>query len=110
MNRRKVSDDCTQGCGQGLHVGTYDYACSWAGSGGKVVLVRFDPADIVSVPSDCEHQKMRVSNYTVLSVARDIIEEDVYDEYDELDSSISPVSFLVEDTFDDEGMLISEDF
>jgi hypothetical protein len=41
---------------------------------------------------------MRVSNYTVLSVARDIIEEDVYDEYDE-----------VEDTFDDEGMLISED-
>ena len=99
MNRRKVSDDCNQGCGQGLHVGTYDYACSWAGSGGKVVLVRFDPADIVSVPSDCQHQKMRVSNYTVLSVARDIIEEDVYDEYDE-----------VEDTFDDEGMLISEDF
>ena len=99
MNRRKVSDDCNQSCGQGLHVGTYDYACSWAGSGGKVVLVRFDPADIVSVPSDCQHQKMRVSNYTVLSVARDIIEEDVYDEYDE-----------VEDTFDDEGMLISEDF
>jgi len=98
MNRRKVSDDCTQGCGQGLHVGTYDYACSWAGSGGKVILVRFDPADIVSVPSDCEHQKMRVSNYTVLSVARDIIEEDVYDEYE------------VEDAFDDEGRLISEDF
>ena len=41
---------------------------------------------------------MRVSNYTVLSVARDIIEEDVYDEYE------------VEDAFDDEGRLISEDF
>jgi hypothetical protein len=98
MNRRKVSDDCNQGCAAGLHVGTYDYASNWAGPSGKVILVRFDPADIVSVPSDCEHQKMRVSQYTVLSVARDIIEEDVYDEYE------------VEDAFDDEGRLISEDF
>tara|TARA_R110000824_G_scaffold62141_1_gene164751 strand:+ start:2773 stop:3627 length:855 start_codon:yes stop_codon:yes gene_type:complete len=86
MNRRKVSDDCTQGCASGLHVGTYDYASDWAGSGGKVVLVKFDPADIVSVPTDCEHQKMRVSNYTVIAVARDIIEEEVYEEeYDEYD-------------------------
>ena len=84
MNRRKVSDDCTQGCASGLHIGTYDYACSWAGSSGKVILVRFDPADIVSVPTDCEFQKMRVSKYTVLSIARDILEEEVYeDEYDD---------------------------
>ena len=86
MNRRKVSDDCTRGCASGLHVGTYDYASDWAGNGGKVVLVKFDPADIVSVPTDSEHQKMRVSNYTVIAVARDIIEEEVYEEeYDEYD-------------------------
>ena len=84
MNRRKVSDDCTQGCAAGLHVGTYEYASGWASSDGKVVIVRFDPADIVSVPTDCEHQKMRVSKYTVIGVARDVIEEEVYeDEYDE---------------------------
>ena len=87
MNRRKVSDDCNQGCAQGLHVGTYDYACSWAGSGGKVILVRFDPADIVSVPACSDFQKMRVSKYTVLSVARDIIEEDVYDEDEDEDEN-----------------------
>ena len=85
MNRRKVSDDCTQGCAAGLHVGTYEYASSWAGDAGKVIIVKFDPADIVSVPTDCEHQKMRVSKYTVIGVAREIIEEEVYeDEYDEL--------------------------
>ena len=82
MNRRRVSDDCTQGCAAGLHVGTYEYACDWAGNEGKVVLVKFDPADIVSVPTDCEHQKMRVSGYTVIGIARDVIEEEVYD-YDE---------------------------
>lgn len=83
MNRRKVSDDCTQGCAVGLHVGTYEYASGWAGNDGKVVIVKFDPADIVSVPTDCEHQKMRVSKYTVIGVAREIIEEEVYeDEYD----------------------------
>lgn len=80
MNRRQVSDDCGKGCAAGLHVGTYDYANDWAGSSGVVVLVKFNPADIVSVPTDCDHQKMRVSDYTVLSVTREQLEEEVYDE------------------------------
>jgi hypothetical protein len=82
MNRRKVSDNCNLGCAAGLHVGTYKYASDWAGHDGKVVLVKFSPADIVSVPTDCDFQKMRVSNYTVIGVARDVIEEEVYDEFD----------------------------
>ncbi len=80
MNRRQVSDDCSKGCAAGLHVGTYDYANDWAGPNGVVVLVKFNPADIVSVPTDCDHQKMRVSDYTVLSVTREQLEEEVYDE------------------------------
>lgn len=82
MKRRQVCDDHTMGCSAGLHVGTYDYACNWAGSTGVVVLVKFNPKDIVSVPSDCECQKMRVSEYEVVSVAREQLEEAVYD-YDE---------------------------
>ena len=85
MNRRQVSDDCGQGCAAGLHVGTFDYANSWAGNGGVVVLVKFNPADIVSVPTDCEHQKMRVSKYEVVSIAREQLEEEVYDEVDHVD-------------------------
>ena len=99
MNRRRVSDDCTQGCASGLHVGTYEYASSWAGNDGKVVLVKFDPADIVSVPTDCEFQKMRVSNYTVIGIARDIIEEEVYDEYD---AEAMSEAFMVEYHLDDD--------
>ena len=84
MKRRQVCDDHTQGCDSGLHVGTYDYACNWAGNTGVVVLVKFNPKDIVSVPSDCECQKMRVSSYEVISIAREQLEEPVYsDEYDD---------------------------
>ena len=85
MNRRGVSDNCNDGCASGLHVGTYEYAENWAGTNGVVVLVKFDPADIVSVPTDCQYSKMRVSKYTVVSVAREQLEEEVYmeDEYDE---------------------------
>ena len=85
MNRRKVSDDCGVGCAAGLHVGTYEYAEGWAGSNGVVLLVKFDPSDIVSVPTDCQFSKMRVSKYTVVSIAREQLEEEVYmeDEYDD---------------------------
>lgn len=79
MKRRQVCDDHTQGCSSGLHVGTYEYACEWAGSTGVVVLVKFNPKDIVSVPSDCNCQKMRVSEYEVVAIAREQLEEAVYE-------------------------------
>ena len=78
MARRQVCDDFTKGCESGLHVGTFDYAQSWAGSSGKVILVKFSPADIVSVPSCSSFKKIRVCQYTVLEVARDIIESPVH--------------------------------
>jgi hypothetical protein len=104
MNRRKVSDDCTQGCAAGLHIGTYEYATNWAGPTGKVVLVKFDPADIVSVPTCSDFQKMRVTKYLVLSVARDILEEEVYDEEEDFLEALS--SQVV---YDDDGNLLSDE-
>lgn len=89
MPRRQVCDDHTNGCSSGLHIGTYEYACNWAGSGGSVVLVKFSPADIVSVPSDCSFQKIRVSEYTVLEIARGIIEDSVYPDEPEDDEDDS---------------------
>jgi hypothetical protein len=80
MKRRQVCDDHTQGCSSGLHVGTFEYASQWAGRTGVVVLVKFNPSNIVSVPSDCEFSKMRVSEYEVISIAREQLEEAVYDE------------------------------
>lgn len=81
MKRRKVDDNCNNGCGTGLHAGTFEYASSWAGDSGKVVLVKIDPRDVVSIPVDCDFQKLRCSKYTVVDVAREIIEAAVVDDY-----------------------------
>lgn len=91
MKRRQVCDDHTVGCSSGLHIGTYEYACDWAGPTGVVVLVKFNPKDIVSVPSDCNCQKMRVSEYEIVAIAREQLQEAVYnydhddDDYDDDD-------------------------
>ncbi len=65
VQRRSVDDNRQNQCSHGLHIGSYDYANSWA-SGGKLLLVRFNPRDAVSVPQDCECQKLRVCKYEIL--------------------------------------------
>jgi hypothetical protein len=65
VQRRSVDDNRQNNCSHGLHVGSFDYAKSWAGSG-KLLMVRFNPADAVSVPEDCSCQKLRVSKYEIL--------------------------------------------
>lgn len=64
--RSKVDDRSNIGCSVGLHAGTYEYASDFAGSWGKLVLVKINPRDVVSVPTDCAAQKLRVSRYEVL--------------------------------------------
>lgn len=107
MPRRQVCDDHTKGCESGLHIGTYEYAESWAGYGGAVVLVKFSPADIVSVPSDCNCQKIRVSRYEVIGIAKELIESPVFededddaDEYYEDDDNYDDIVFDDEDDDD----------
>ena len=73
--RRCVDDNKDNHCSFGLHVGSFDYADSWAGEGGKLLLVEFDPADAVSVPTDCDFQKLRVSKYKVISDITDTRKE-----------------------------------
>jgi hypothetical protein len=66
MPRSEVTFDPAVGCSTGLHVGTYDYAKSWAR--GALLKVVVNPRDVVSVPTDSNAQKMRVSRYTVIEV------------------------------------------
>lgn len=93
--RSKVDDRSNIGCSVGLHAGTYKYASDFAGTWGKLVLVKINPRDVVSVPTDCDAQKLRVSRYEVLeeiqaqvaSVLWDADEEDEDDVYVSDDSS-----------------------
>lgn len=65
MPRGEVDANVGVGCSTGLHAGTWKYASEF--SRGRVLEVHINPRDVVSVPSDCEHQKLRVSRYTVVN-------------------------------------------
>jgi len=73
--RRCVDDNKDNHCSFGLHVGSYDYANGWAGQDGRLLVVEFDPEDAVSVPTDCNFQKLRVSKYRVVSDISDTRKE-----------------------------------
>lgn len=66
MERSKVQHDPNVACSFGLHVGTWDYASSF---GSTTVKVLVNPRDVVSVPTDCNGQKMRVCRYKVVELA-----------------------------------------
>lgn len=61
--RNNVDDDCNRTCSTGLHAGSLKYA---TGFGARTIIVSIDPADVVSIPTDCEGQKLRCTGYTVV--------------------------------------------
>jgi len=66
MRRSGVCDDARHGCSSGFHAGSYDYAKGYASNGGNLMVVEINPADVVSVPYDCECQKLRTAEYKVV--------------------------------------------
>jgi len=67
MERSNVDDNPEHGCSTGLHIGSHDYADSWAGNNGRLLTVEYSPTDIVSVPNECDQSKLRVCKYKVIA-------------------------------------------
>jgi len=102
MRRAKVDDNRSVGCSNGLHAGALNYVASYGSveSNDRIVIVKINPADVVSVPSDCNCEKLRTCRYEVVGeyqgellkplykseFGEDDYHEDegsLYDEYDE---------------------------
>lgn len=66
MPRNKVDDDKNIGCSHGLHAGTIEYAKNYMDRDGHLMLVEINPADVVSIPTDCQFQKLRTCKYKVV--------------------------------------------
>lgn len=66
MARSQVDNDRDVGCSHGLHVGTFDYALGFT-QAPAVLVVTFDPRDVVAIPRDEDYAKIRVCRYTVLA-------------------------------------------
>jgi hypothetical protein len=67
VKRSCVDDNANNGCGEGIHAGSYEYANGW---GARLYIVEIDPADVVSIPTDCNCQKLRTCKYKIVSEAR----------------------------------------
>jgi hypothetical protein len=81
VSRDDVCDDHTQACAPGLHVGSLSYINSYGTHGvDKFIVVKFSPADIVSVPSNESTDKMRVCRYQVVKdlEGNSLLEGEVY--------------------------------
>jgi hypothetical protein len=90
MHRCKVDEDKEKHCSSGLHVGAIGYVKEYGNvhtkptvenSGNRIMIVKVNPKDAVSVPSDCNCQKLRTCQYTVVSEMEDydkVLEKALY--------------------------------
>lgn len=62
MPRHLVNDDPNITCSSGLHCCAWSYIPSYYGSG-RILLMKVNPRDVVSVPTDYNNAKMRVCEY-----------------------------------------------
>ena len=112
MQRRKVDDNCNNGCSDGLHVGALDYVESYRNEGNedKVVIVKVNPQDVVSVPTDSECQKVRCCSYGVIADYTGPLKEQVHHAEDGTAWTIGDfLQFMNMQMSDSENPLIGED-
>lgn len=64
MERNEVDDDKDRTCSAGLHFCSHSYLGHFGGD--RVVIVKINPADVVSIPSDYNGAKGRACRYEVI--------------------------------------------
>jgi len=69
MDRKDVEDDPDTTCSSGLHFCSIDYLSHFGGT--HTVILKINPADVVSVPTDYNNAKGRCCYYKVVGVHND---------------------------------------
>lgn len=99
MDRLDVDDDRNQTCSAGLHFCSADYLPHFgSSSGNRVVLVKVNPADVVSIPSDYDNAKGRTWRYQVVADVTEEFSTKVWGSYTDQYGT----NKVVEDDSDDE--------
>lgn len=84
LPRHQVDDRRDQTCSFGLHFAAFEYASTWAGEidgvNRRLMVMKVNPRDVVSIPADYNNQKGRCCRYEViaeLNVAKPIPHKEV---------------------------------
>jgi hypothetical protein len=89
MPRNEVMDDPNQTCSAGLHFCSMEYLEGFWGTGDHVMIMKINPADVVSIPVDYNNSKGRCCKYEVIGEhmdgTKDTLSDSVVYEYTEED-------------------------
>ena len=66
MERNAVDDNQNNTCSYGLHFCSMEYLNHFGGSDSRTVIVKINPADVVSIPTDYNNSKGRACRYEVV--------------------------------------------
>jgi len=66
MARNKVDEDKDRTCSSGLHFCAFEYLRHYHSGAGRVVIVKINPRDVVSIPSDYNNAKGRACAYEII--------------------------------------------
>ncbi len=105
MRRAKVDDNRGRGCSAGLHAGALNYVAEYGNvdAGDNIVIVKINPEDVVSVPSDCNCEKLRTCKYEVVGLYQGELPKPLYKAEFEADSYVDDEEYsTVYDEYDED--------
>ena len=105
MRRAKVDDNRGRGCSAGLHAGALNYVATYGSvdDGDNIVIVKINPEDVVSVPSDCNCEKLRTCKYEVVGLYQGELPKPLYKAEFEADSYVDDNAYsTVYDEYDED--------
>lgn len=75
--RNTVDDRSEKDCSFGLHAGSYRYVKHFASCDDKIIIVKINPKDVVSVPN-YDTTKLRCCRYTVTELYEELLPDTTY--------------------------------
>ena len=75
MERNTVDDNANNTCSTGLHFCSLDYLDHFGGSDSRVMVLKINPRDVVSIPADYNATKGRACRYEVIDEIGGKVEE-----------------------------------
>lgn len=104
MPRYNVDDNRHNTCSNGFHFCSYDYLKSFSGE--RTLILKINPRDVVTIPSDYGNTKGRANEYLVVGEVDSVLVEDrnLLGEAGSVCSSVDEVPGYVEPELEDDGL------